>query len=70
MHLSDLARTPLGIVVAAYAILVVGFSVAAFLLNVPLVLVFLGGLLAAAIGFVIVTRRDPPGDPPTRPGNQ
>ena len=63
MALPTLVRTPLGIVVAAYVVLVLGFGIAAFLLNVPILLVFGGALLAAAVGFLLVTWKEPSDTP-------
>jgi membrane protein implicated in regulation of membrane protease activity len=60
MPLRDLLRTPLGVVVLAYGIVVLGMSVAAFLLNVPWWLVLLGVLVASALGFWLITRKEPP----------
>lgn len=59
MAFTSLLRTPLGIAVVAYVVVVLGVAIAAFLLNVPLFLVLGGALLAAAVGFWFLTRRDP-----------
>lgn len=72
MALPILVRTPLGIVVTACVVLVLGFGIAAFLLNVPILLVLAGALLAAAIGFLLVTWKEPsdaeaPKAPPAKP---
>lgn len=64
MTFRDLFRTPLGIVVAAWAIVVTGMATAAYLLNVPVLLVLGGALLAAALGFWLVTRKEPAGSSP------
>lgn len=71
--LGNLLRTPLGIIVIAYAIVVIGLAAAAFLLNVPILLVLGGALLAAALGFWFVTRKErsatekPAGNAPPKP---
>ena len=59
MAFPNLLRTPLGIVVIAYVVLVLGFGIAAFLLNVPILFVLGAAILAAGIGFLLVTWKEP-----------
>ena len=65
MALPNLLRTPLGIVVTTYVVLVLGFGIAAFLLNVPIFFVLGAAILAAGIGFLLVTWKEPSDAPAT-----
>lgn len=58
MGIRTLLRTPTGIVTLAFSVIVVGVAFAAYLLNVPILLVLAGLLLAAFAGFWLVTRTD------------
>jgi hypothetical protein len=64
MVLRDLFRTPLGIATTAFAVVVIGVAIAAYLLNVPLFLVLGGTIVVATVGFWLITRREPGTQPP------